>query len=231
MLTLGIETAADVCSVALVENSQPLVELAILKPRSHAARLAPLIRNALDHATAQPTDLDVIAVSAGPGSYTGLRIGLSTAKGLCLATHAALAPVPTLSALADAALESSDDGDTVVVAARSRRGEIYGAAYEVQNHALVCTRESAPVVLTDLPEWLPPAPRTWVLGDAASHVHDAIGTTARVLSTRPSALPVALRGHQLAEQNQTVDVATFEPSYLKPFEASQPRAIFPTMSA
>ncbi len=157
MLTLGIETAADTCAVALLDGSNPLVELAILTPRSHATRLAPLIREALAHAGAQPADLDVIAVSAGPGSYTGLRIGLSTAKGLCLASGAALAAVPTLDALADAALMPAEDGDGVVVAARSRRGEIYGAAFDVRDHELVTTRDSAPVAFADLEDWLPPS--------------------------------------------------------------------------
>jgi len=231
MLTLGIETASDVCSVALLDGSRPLVELAILTPRSHASRLAPLIRDALAHASAHPADLDVIAVSAGPGSYTGLRIGLSTAKGLCLASNAALAPVPTLDALADAALQSSDTGDAVIVAARSRRGEIYGAAFEIQDDELVTILESAPVSIDDLPNWLPSAGKTWVLGDASSQVLDVLGPTGRALGVRPSALPIALRGRQLAEDGQTADVATFEPSYLKPFEASRPRAIFPTMGA
>ncbi|MEO0559249.1 MAG: tRNA (adenosine(37)-N6)-threonylcarbamoyltransferase complex dimerization subunit type 1 TsaB [Bacteroidota bacterium] len=231
MLTLGIETSADVCSVALLNGSDPVVELAILRPRSHATRLAPLIQEALVHAGAQPADLDMVAVSAGPGSYTGLRIGLSTAKGLCLSANAALTPVPTLHALADAAQSVSMSGDGIVVAARSRRGEIYGAAFERVGHELVCARESAPVALVDLPEWLPSYPQTWVMGDAASSVLDVLGSAGRPLPTRPSALRVAHRGRQLAEANQTVDVATFEPSYLKPFEASQPRAIFPDMSA
>ncbi|GAB5534179.1 MAG: tRNA (adenosine(37)-N6)-threonylcarbamoyltransferase complex dimerization subunit type 1 TsaB [Rubricoccaceae bacterium] len=231
MLTLGIETAADICAVALLDGSGPLVELAIHTPRSHATRLAPLIRDALAHASAQPEDLDVIAVSAGPGSYTGLRIGLSTAKGLCLASNAALAPVPTLDALADAALPVSDPGDGVIVATRSRRGEIYGAAFEVQDDELVLTRESAPVAIEDLPDWLPSSARTWVVGDAALHVMDRLGPTARFLGTRSSALPVARRGRQLAADGRVVDVAMFEPSYLKPFEASQPRAIFPASSA
>ena len=227
MLTLGIETAADVCAVALLRGVEPLVDLAILKPRSHATRLAPLIRGALDHAGVRPSDLDVIAVSAGPGSYTGLRIGLSTAKGLCLTADAALAAVPTLDALADTALPAADEGDGIVVAARSRRGEIYGAAFEVQAHALTTVRESAPVSISDLPAWLPSSSTTWILGDAAAQVAPLLGEPGRHLETRPSALPIARRGHQLAVTGRTVDVATFEPRYLKPFEASRPRAIFP----
>lgn len=231
MLTLGIETAADVCAVALLDGAQPLVDLAILKPRSHATRLAPLIREALAHTNAAPSDLDVIAVSAGPGSYTGLRIGLSTAKGLCLASGAALAPVPTLDALADAALHAADEGDHVLVATRSRRGEVYGAVFAVRDHALATVRESAPVAIADLPEWLPSTTRAWILGDAAPQVSRLLGPSGQVIPTRPSALPIAERGRQLLHDGHTVDVATFEPQYLKPFEASHPRAIFPESSA
>jgi tRNA threonylcarbamoyladenosine biosynthesis protein TsaB len=231
MLTLGIETAADVCAVALLDDQTPLVDLAILKPRSHAARLAPLIGEALAHAGAHSRDLDAIAVSAGPGSYTGLRIGLSTAKGLCLASNAALVAVPTLSALADAALESANESDGIVAVARSRRGEIYAAAFEKRGLELATTRESAPVSLVDLPDWLPSFGTTWVIGDAAEHILALLGATGRRLTAPPSALPIARRGGQLAEAGHTVDVESFEPSYLKPFEASRPRTIFPEMGA
>ena len=227
MLTLGIETATDVCAVALLRGRQPVADLAVLAQRSHATRLAPLVREALAHAGARPDALGVVAVSAGPGSYTGLRIGLSTAKGLCLATGAALVAVPTLDALADAARDAADEGDAVIVAARSRRGEVYGAAFEMRGGALVETRPSAPVALADLPAWCPSAARAWVLGDAADAVLETFGPTARPLRARASALPIALRGAERAASGQTVDVASFEPDYLKPFEATQPRAIFP----
>ena len=227
MLTLGIETASDVCAVAVVRDGQPVVDLAVLAARSHATRLAPLVGEALAHAGSRPADLDAIAVSAGPGSYTGLRIGLSLAKGLCLTTGASLVAVPTLDAFADAALDVADAGDAVVVAARSRRGEIYGAAFERRSGELVETRPSAPVALADLPAWCPSAARTWVLGEAADAVLDVLGASARRVRTRASALPVALRGAEQAAAGQTVDVAGFEPEYLKPFEATQPRAIFP----
>lgn len=231
MLLLGIETAADVCAVALLDDGHPLIDLAILKPRSHASRLAPLVGNALDHIGASPTDLDAVAVSAGPGSYTGLRIGLSTAKGLCLASDAVLVPVPTLDALADAASPVADDGDGIVVAVRSRRGEIYGAAFFVRGSELATTRESTPVAISDIPSWLPSAPRTWVLGNAASQILPLLGASSRTLPSRPSALRIAIRGYQLASSGHTADVASFEPQYLKPFEASQPRAIFPEAGA
>ena len=226
MLTLGIETAADTCAVALSDGATPLVELAILRPRSHATRLTPMISDALAHVGAQPADLEVVAVSSGPGSYTGLRIGLSTAKGLCLASGAALAAVPTLDALADAALDVANEGDGVVIAARSRRGEIYGAAFEIRNHELATVHEAAPVAIADLPDWLPSHDTMWVLGDAAPHVLKLLGAAGRLLTRRPSALSIARRGHQLVTDGLAVDVATYEPSYLKAFEATQPRAIF-----
>ncbi|MEO1077246.1 MAG: tRNA (adenosine(37)-N6)-threonylcarbamoyltransferase complex dimerization subunit type 1 TsaB, partial [Bacteroidota bacterium] len=103
MLTLGIETATDVCSVALLEDDAVLAEASLRLPRQHAARLMPLVRDVLAHTGRATTDLDLVSVSEGPGSYTGLRIGVSTAKGLCLATGAALVGVGSLDALAQTA--------------------------------------------------------------------------------------------------------------------------------
>ena len=219
MLTLGIETAADVCAVALLDGGDVVVRSALHVPRAHGRRLAPLISEALAHAGRAPADLDLVAVSAGPGSYTGLRIGMATAKGLCLATGAGLAAVPTLRALAHDA-----DGPTVV-ALPSRRGEVYAALYDGPSEV----RAPAALALADLPDWLPAAPPGGfgLGGPGAGRVAEAAPDVAwRRLDLVPDAVAVARLGRAEARAGRLADVAAAEPLYLKPVAATRPRGIF-----
>ena len=100
VLTLGLDTTTDVCAIALLDGSTVTFEASLDVPRSHGRRLAPLLREAFGHVGREPSDLGLVAVSAGPGSFTGLRIGMSTAKGLVLSTGASIVAVSTLRALA-----------------------------------------------------------------------------------------------------------------------------------
>ena len=220
MLTLGIETAADVCAVALLDGDAVLVASSVWVPRAHGRRLAPLVAEALAHAGRAPADLDLVAVSAGPGSYTGLRIGMATAKGLCLATGAGLAAVPTLRALADGA------GGAVVVALPSRRGEVYAAVYDGEAKV----RAPTALALDDLADWLPPAPPggLGLGGPGAGRVAEAAPERAwRRVALAPDAVAVARRGQADARAGRLADVAAAEPAYLKPVAAVRPRGIFP----
>lgn len=126
---LALTTATDACGVALWQDGRLQAELTLHRPRRHAERLVPLIRDALAHSGVEARDLGAVAVASGPGSYTGLRIGASTAKGLVAATGAALVAVPTLAALAEAARPWAAPGDLVCPVLRSRRGEVYVAAF------------------------------------------------------------------------------------------------------
>ncbi len=217
MLTLGIETATDVCAAALLDGEAVVFEASIRVPRSHGRRLAPLVEQAFAHVGRAPGDLGLVAVSAGPGSYTGLRIGMSLAKGLALATGARLAAVPTLDALASTAPDRP-----VVVVLPSRRGEVYAAVVGDADTA----RPVAALVLSDADGWLPAGPLA-VGGPAADALVDAApGRDWRRLDLVPTAVAVARLGRQRVGSGPGDDPATVEPSYLKPVAASRPRAIF-----
>ncbi len=123
-MLLAIETATDVCAVALLDGERIVASRQTDVPRAHAARLAPMIAEVLADAALRAADLATVAVSVGPGSFTGLRIGIGTATGLCLATGAALVAVPTLDALVVAARDAGVNGHLVAVLP-SRRGEVY----------------------------------------------------------------------------------------------------------
>ena len=233
MLLLALETAADVCGVALHDGDAVVAESSLRVARRHSAALLPLAEALLAAAGRSVADVTAVAVSAGPGSYTGLRIGASTAKGLCTATGAALVPVPTLSALAEQAARWATDGEFVVTALPSRRGEVYAAAYSVQSGALVPIRPAGPLTLGALPpDWMDAPAACLFAGPAAAALADACANTlgsTRVLppdAVRPSAAAVARLGAALLARGATVDAAAFEPDYLKAFVATRPKPIF-----
>ena len=229
MLVLGIETATDVCAVGLVdasgERARPLAEFSVLRPRRHGAALAPLVRAALDAAGEAPEALGAVAVSAGPGSYTGLRIGVSTAKGLCMATGAALVAVPTTWALASGARTQAGPA-TVVCALPSRRGEVYAAAYRVDDGHVAEVRPPTALALT--PEawagWVPPSDGIGVVGPATAAVLPIAGGTARALDGQVSGAEVARLGLARLRAGQAEDVGSFEPDYLKGFVSGDGRS-------
>lgn len=122
---LSLETSADVCSVALHKGQQLLGAKVIREPQSHAARLAPLIDETMRESGHLINDLQAVAVSAGPGSYTGLRIGASTAKGLCYAMELPLITVGTLDILAFQGQALNATGALLCPMIDARRMEVY----------------------------------------------------------------------------------------------------------
>jgi tRNA threonylcarbamoyladenosine biosynthesis protein TsaB len=229
-MLLAIETATDVCSVALLDGGRPVGLAEVLRPRAHAALLAPLIRDVLAQAERSVGDLTAIAVSAGPGSYTGLRIGASTAKGLAYVNGAALVAVPSLEALAFGAQDVLAEDDLLVAAFQSRRDEVYAAAFRRTPDGLALVADTAAVEVGDLAGWLPEHAGTlWIAGEAGAVVADAVGSAARLLDAgrfRPSAAHVGALGAAKLAAGATVDVAAFEPEYLKDFVAKRARPIF-----
>jgi tRNA threonylcarbamoyladenosine biosynthesis protein TsaB len=127
---LGIETATSLASVGIVVEDRVAAERAVPMRGSHARTLLPLIDDALHGAGMALRDLDRVAVSIGPGSFTGLRIGLSVAKGLALADRLAVVGVPTLDAYARAI--GPRDG-LVCPVLDARKGEVYAAAFRWQD--------------------------------------------------------------------------------------------------
>ncbi|HEX9953538.1 MAG TPA: tRNA (adenosine(37)-N6)-threonylcarbamoyltransferase complex dimerization subunit type 1 TsaB [Rubricoccaceae bacterium] len=210
-LVLGIETATDVCSVGVVRGDTVLAVSSVRLPRSHATRLALLVQETLAHARLAAADLDCVAVSAGPGSYTGLRIGASLARGLCLATGARLVGVPTMAALATEAEIQVHAGEVLVVALPSRRGEatLFSPA----------GGDPEAVPFADAAAWLadrvPGGAGVAACGPAAEAFRDALAPRpVRVLAVAPSGARIARTGASLVAEGAE---ATFEPAYIGTF--------------
>lgn len=238
---LALETATPVCSVALAQDDRVVVDLSLVRPRAHAAHLVPMIRDVLLRADLEPSALDVVAVSAGPGSYTGLRIGASTAKGLALAADAALVAVPSLDAQAAPVLPLTAAGDVVCACFPSRRGEVYAAVYRggSETETPVALAAAAALATTDLPDWLPPCEgRLWLTGNGAPTVRAALDAAGRregrildPVRFRVSAAWVARLAVPRIAAGAFEDVSSFEPAYLKSFVAKKPEgSIFEKLS-
>lgn len=229
-MLLAIETATDVCSTALLDEGAVVAVAEVLRARSHAGTLAVLIEGLLAREGIRARDLDVVAVSAGPGSYTGLRIGVSTAKGLCFASGAALVGVPSLEALAASVADVPAQGDLILTAVPSRRREVYAAAFRREQHALAPVAEAAALTVDRIAGWLPRTPRPcWIVGEAGPEIADLVGPNHRLLDPslhRASAVTVARLGWRRWQAGTAEDLAAFEPLYLKPFEVRRQPAPF-----
>ena len=131
MIILHIETSTNVCSVAVSHNESCIFELSNSDGLNHATMLSPFIEKALEKLKAENLKLDAVAVSGGPGSYTGLRIGVSTAKGLCYGLDIPLISVPTLQVLAQGALSHTEIETDAMLCPMidARRMEVYTAHY------------------------------------------------------------------------------------------------------
>ena len=192
---------------------------------SSAERLGPMVDEAMSFADSHAIPFDAVAVSGGPGSYTGLRIGVSMAKGICYGRDLKLVSVPTLELLCVPVLlrEAVPDDALLCPMVDARRMEVYAAVYD---RALRPVREvQADVVTADTyRQWLDERP-VYFFGNGAAKCMDIINhANAHLLE---NVEPLARWMQPLAERRllngQTEDVAYYEPFYLKDFVAKKPR--------
>ena len=225
MRVLGIETSTPVCSVALADSDRVLAEYTLDVGTQHAERLSPMVQRILADTGLTASDLEGVAVAAGPGSFTGLRIGMSTAKGLCLASGLPLMAVPTLEGLA---LRAAVAGLPVCPMLDARRGEVYAGVYRLDGERPVVLVCDAAICVEDL---LPKLPRPVLfVGDGAiayrSRILEALGGEAHFVPeafSRPAAAAVALLGTARLREGMVEDLSEAEPTYLKRSQAERLR--------
>jgi tRNA threonylcarbamoyladenosine biosynthesis protein TsaB len=210
---LGLDTATPATAVAVLPDEGEPVELrhepAAGERPGHATQLLALARRALEASGATFADVDRIGVGVGPGTFTGLRIGVATARALAQSTGAQLAPVSTLAALAEPA-----GGDRPVLAVLdARRGEAFVAAYQAGEQLIA----AAAVAPDDLADLIDPALAPWLaVGDGAIRFRDRLEPVAEVPAD-PSALHrvSALAVCRLAGVARTVDRDELLPDYVR----------------
>jgi tRNA threonylcarbamoyladenosine biosynthesis protein TsaB len=218
MRVLAIETSTLAGGVALLDDGRVIAEYALDVAVTHSERIMAAVDSLARGAGWRPGDLQGIAVAVGPGSFTGLRIGLATAKGLALALGLPIAAVPTLDAMA-AMFPFAAWPICPVIAAR--RNEVYASLFRAAPPDM--TREWDYLALT--PEAL--AGRlvepTILVGDGAARVASVHARVAPAIPRIPSAAAVGVLGTERLRRHETVPAASLVPLYLRPSEAELKR--------
>lgn len=222
-LILCIETGTDICSVGLARNGELVSLRESDEGRDHAKKVAVFVDEMLRETGVEPDELDAVAVGMGPGSYTGLRIGVSFAKGMCYALGIPLVAVGSLDALAEVAVEDHEAGIVDVEnwehamlcpMVDARRMEVYTRLYDSAGNPL--TEVSAEVVTVDsFAEWRHRAPLV-IFGNGAAKCREVM-PDAVYINVVPSARGLARLAQQRLTEGRTEDIAYFEPFYLKDF--------------
>lgn len=217
-MILCIETATTNCSVALGREGQLIALKEDYSSKySHAERLHSFIDTILKENALEPADLTAIAVSKGPGSYTGLRIGVSAAKGLCFSLDVPLISVPTLTSLARQV--RSEAGEYVIPLLDARRMEVYTAGFDFTLNQIFDTRAQVLEENAFL-EYLEKGKVTFI-GNGVEKLKQICthGNAIFVEGKLPSAAEMPAIAFDKLQKGQFEDVAYFEPYYLKDFKA------------
>lgn len=224
---LNIETSTDVCSVALTSEGQVLDHRENYEGQTHATLLSQYLKEMLDYASSRETKLDAVAVSIGPGSYTGLRIGLSEAKGLAFGLQLPLIGVNTLQLLAVSTMFNhfvDEDPLLYVPMIDARRMEVYTAVY---TPALEAVLEPQAMILDEHSfESLIDNGYTLVMMGNGSDKARQLFNHERVHfigGIKPVAVDMLALAEKAFREQQFIDVAYSTPLYLKEFQATKPK--------
>ena len=216
-LILHLETATTNCSVSLAAQGEILaVKEHNSANYSHAEELHQFIQAVMQQAGRSMQELSAIAVSKGPGSYTGLRIGVSTAKGLCFALEIPLISLPTLKILA---MHKRCEAGLIIPVLDARRMEVYSAVYDCQYNPVRDTR--AEVVDGESFADYANSERVYVLGNGAEKCREVLNYPNFEFDAglAPSARQMAIPAYEKYLQEDFENTAYFEPYYLKDFIA------------
>lgn len=227
-IILNIETSTRVCSTALTADGMVLRQFHDDRGRNHATLLSGFVKGCLDHLREHEMELDAVAVSLGPGSYTGLRIGLSEAKGLAYALDIPLIGIDTLQLMAVGVMfnHDVDPGSLFAPMIDARRMEVYTAVYDM---ALTPLCDPAPLILDNdsYSQWLT-SRKVLFFGDGSDKAQEFITSPNAVFI--PGVSPLAADMLALSERaylsGDFLDLAYSVPTYLKDFQALKPKKLF-----
>lgn len=219
-ILLNLETATTNCSVSISKNNKILV----LKENnaanySHSEQLHVFIKEALEEASLSFSDLNAVAVSKGPGSYTGLRIGVSAAKGICFSVDIPLISIPTLQSMANQVDLKPDE--LVIPVLDARRMEVYSCVFDNNNQEIRETR--AEVINEESFSEFVSGSKVYIVGSGAEKIRSVLQHPNFIFDTTviPSSKDMAVMAFKKFEAKQFEDVAYFEPYYLKDFVLQQ----------
>lgn len=220
MLILALETSGFGGTIALLEDENVLGERTLNAQRRHAQTLVPEIQALLQEQGRKPADCEVIAVSTGPGSFTGLRVGITAAKTIAYVTEARIAAVPTFPCLA---VGCPDDVSSVQVIMNAQRQELFVGRYirtSDRNWA-----ESAPLAIERVSDWVSKLrPDDVVTGPGLENMSQEVSQRCRVLAPeywQPNARWVGRLGLQYAQTGQLTTCWELRPLYIRKSAAEE----------
>jgi tRNA threonylcarbamoyladenosine biosynthesis protein TsaB len=219
-LILNIETATTMCSVSIGKDGKLVALKELNGDYTHAENLTLFIEAVVKQAGIQLADLDAIAISKGPGSYTGLRIGVSTAKGLCYSLDKPLIAINTLQHLSLALSEGEDTLLCPMIDAR--RMEVYCAVYDSNGNEIIPT--AAEIIDENSFADLLKKGKMVFFGDGAAKCKETFSSNSNAVfrdNIYPSAKNMIPLSEKAFTDKQLEDVAYFEPFYLKDFVAGK----------
>ena len=218
MNLLALETATSACSV-VVSTPQEQIHLHAQTPQSHAAKLLPMVNEALQRSSLAPDQLDLIAFGRGPGAFTGLRIATAVAQGLALGWNLPILGIDTLEALAWQG-RSSWGSVPVFTLLDARMHEVYGAFYGPDGQCLIPPQLMSPEAAASL---IVEQNATHGIGDVASLYPQLSAAFEHWLDAQPLATGIAAVAQTRAKQAQMLDVAIPVPLYLRNNVADKPK--------
>ncbi len=220
-LVLSLETSANNCSVALHANGQLLADEIVTEPQAHASKLTYLIQRVLSKASVSIHHVQAVAITSGPGSYTGLRIGTSTAKGLCYSLGVPLVAVNTLELLVYQSLSLIEKGNLLCPMIDARRMEVYCMIADA--NATVVQPIDAMVIDENSFSNLLEKSKIIFFGDGAAKCKTTLTHSNALFidDIVPSAIALGQRATEKFNKGQVEDIIHFEPFYLKDFQAKK----------
>ena len=232
MKILALDSSGLVASVAVVEDNQLLAEYTVNYKKTHSQTLLPMLDEIAKMIELDLETIDAIAVAAGPGSFTGLRIGSATAKGLGLALKKSLIPVPTVDALA---YNLYDSTGVICPMMDARRGQVYTGIYTFVNGEMQVIQEQCAISVEELAGRLKEecekyGKKVVLLGDGVPVYREKVQEIlqeqcefAPASCNRQRAACVAVLGQSLAAAGKTVSSDDFAPEYLRMSQAERER--------
>ncbi len=218
---LNIETTTKNCSVSISNNGRSLYcKESATQGYSHAEFLHQFIQECLNKTNLCFSDLDAVAVSQGPGSYTGLRIGVSAAKGLCFVLQIPLIAIDTLTILA---MQKKIEKGLIIPMIDARRMEVYSAVFDVDFQKI----RAVEAQIIDENSFENHTDNLYIIGDCQEKIQSVLSKNNFIFDQSiqfPSSNEMALLGFEKYKNNDFVDVAYFEPYYLKDFLILKPQA-------
>lgn len=221
MRILGIDTSTKYASIAVLEDEELIAQSSLKFMASHSEKLLPEIVHILEIMKIPIESIDYYAVTVGPGSFTGLRVGISTVKGLCFVTGKKVIPVSTLEAIA---MAFPFVNCPICPVLDARKKEVYSALFRWKDQKLIRIRDDSVLTLDKLKDWI--TEPTLFVGDwlnlYVEKLREAFGNKileAKKIHSIPSAGLVALIGREKALEGNVISGRDLQPKYLRKSEA------------